>query len=420
MSEKQNAEILLSIERNQHRNLDDISFIADISGQTFLDVKVRLEREDALLNAALTLTPEADLALAARRWDINLDLARSMATDIVKRRNDIDLDDLYFAKYSKAKGEIETIDDPEKRQFKADRLAKRHGVKSTVLPEADPIDRGEVEEFRAIYNSTFDIEILIPTLALPLKQLSKQLNIPTTVFLSTLLPVIGSLSPTKTRLLISQSTNHYAPPIVWFGNVGESGAIKSPPMAMIMGPLKKLQFEAHQSYVFQKENYDRDKDDYNNKSKNDRGERPKPPKLKQLYTDDFTFESVGSICTSQPDRGLVVAIDELRGFTDSMDAHRGGKGADRSRWLSLYNGQGFKVDRKSADTLFSEQSSISVTGTIQPSILKKIMGESDEIDGFWSRFIWIPLPLTKMPEPDDIDDCSLKSVSALFLSTLKP
>ncbi|MEO1126237.1 MAG: DUF3987 domain-containing protein [Cyanobacteria bacterium J06639_16] len=43
---------------------------------------------------------------------------------------------------------------------------------------------------------------------------------------------------------------------------------------------------------------------------------------------------------------------------------------------------------------------MSVTGTIQPEVLKDLMGAGDA-DGFWSRFLWVRLPLRRLPAPDD-------------------
>jgi len=104
--------------------------------------------------------------------------------------------------------------------------------------------------------------------------------------------------------------------------------------------------------------------------------------------------------SSQPERGIVIPIDEFAGLFNGFNQYRaGGRGNDRQKFLSAYDGKPIKVNRKSGSRISISQTAISLTGTIQPCVLRKQMSDLEEVDGFWARFAWIPLPLTEMPPP---------------------
>jgi hypothetical protein len=76
-----------------------------------------------------------------------------------------------------------------------------------------------------------------------------------------------------------------------------------------------------------------------------------------------------------------------------MDAYRNGKGGDRQKWLTIWNGGGIKVNRKSSDTICVPQSSISIVGGIQPQTIANLIGgDSSQQDGLWNRFSFMGLP----------------------------
>ena len=67
----------------------------------------------------------------------------------------------------------------------------------------------------------------------------------------------------------------------------------------------------------------------------------------------------------------------------------------------IYIPKAIKVNRKAGNRISLTQTAISLTGTIQPCVLRKQMGDLNEVDGFWARFLWIQLPLTRMPAPGE-------------------
>jgi len=246
------------------------------------------------------------------------------------------------------------------------------------------------------------LTLLPKDLDTPLRRIAEGLGLPVEAYYLVLLCVAASLIPSQTRLMIDPRFQFEAPPILWGGLVGETGSGKTHIINTLTQPLKDLQAEHSARYQHQLEEYKAALREYEKKRRDDVEEPPERPKPVSLYASNYTMEAIGQILSHQPDRGLLVTPDELAVFLRSMDAYRGGKGADRAHWLSLYNGDALKVDRKTSDQIFVRYTSVSVVGGIQPSILQKTWQEDKDLgDGLWPRFAWVRVPLT--PDPDTQD-----------------
>jgi len=237
----------------------------------------------------------------------------------------------------------------------------------------------------------------------PLRRIAEGLGLPVEAYYLVLLCVAASLIPSQTRLEIDPRFQFAVPPILWGGLVGETGSGKTHIINTLTQPLKDLQAEYSIRYQHQLEGYKTALREYEKRRKSeDAGDPPGRPKPVSLYASNYTMEAIGQILSDQPDRGLLVTPDELAVFLQSMDAYRGGKGADRAHWLSLYSGDALKVDRKTSDQIFVRYTSVSVVGGIQPSILQKAWQEDKNLgDGLWPRFAWVRVPL--VPDPDTQD-----------------
>jgi hypothetical protein len=247
------------------------------------------------------------------------------------------------------------------------------------------------------------LSLLPQELNTPLRRTAEGLGLPVEAYWLVLLCVAASLIPGQTRLMIDPRFEFVVPPILWGGLVGETGSGKSHIIRTLTQPLKDLQAEYYTRYQHQLEDYKTALREYEKKKRSeDAGDPPTRPKLTSLYVSNYTMEAIGQILSDQPERGLLVSPDELAVFLQSMNAYRGGKGADRAHWLDLYNGEDLRVDRKTSDQIFVRYTSVSIVGGIQPSILQKAWGEDKDIgDGLWSRFAWVRVPL--VPEPDTQD-----------------
>jgi hypothetical protein len=254
---------------------------------------------------------------------------------------------------------------------------------ATEVSELAQLDRGS------------NLTLLPEKLDIPLRRLAERLNLPVEAYYLVLLSVAAGCISSQTRLVLDPYTEFEVPPILWGGLVGEPGSGKSHIINTLARPLKDIQAEHYQRYLNRLEAYQTALREYDRRKKNeDAGELPEKPKTVSLYAANYTLEAIAQILGQQPDRGLVVNPDELAVFLRSMDAYRRGRGADRAHWLSFYNGDALKVDRKNSDQIFVRYTSVSVVGGIQPSILQKVWQEDREFgDGLWSRFAWVKIPL---------------------------
>jgi hypothetical protein len=244
------------------------------------------------------------------------------------------------------------------------------------------------------------LTLLPKVLDTPLRRIAEELNLPVEAYYLVLLCVAAGLIPSQTRLMIDPRRRFRVPPVLWGGLVGETGSGKTHIICTLTEPLEDIQAEYRIRYQHQLENYKTALREYERKRKGeDAGDPPERPVPVDLYASDYTMEAISQILGQQPERGLLVATDELAAFLESMDAYRGGRGADRARWLSLYNGLALKVNRKTSDQIYVRYTSVSVIGGIQPSVLQNFWRDDKTSgDGFWSRFAWVKVPL--VPDPD--------------------
>ena len=219
-------------------------------------------------------------------------------------------------------------------------------------------------------------------------------NIPTEILTFCLLPILASQIDSRTELLINPGTDYRVPAVRWCGLVGDTGSKKSPVLGLLTKALSGQQNELYTEYKANKLAYDAEYRGWKATIPKDRGEEPtQPAPLRDLYFGDFTIEGIILSLSNYPNSAYLLMLDELASFFSAMDAYRGGKGGDRQKWLTIWNGGGIKVNRKSTDTICVPQSSISIVGGIQPQTIANLIGGDDsQQDGLWNRFAFMGLP----------------------------
>ncbi|MBN3897452.1 MAG: DUF3987 domain-containing protein [Nostoc sp. NOS(2021)] len=204
----------------------------------------------------------------------------------------------------------------------------------------------------------------------------------------------------NTCIEIDAGTNFRPAPILWMGLVGETGATKSPILNSILNPLEELQADAEDTYHRNLAQYKKELAEWHKLSKDEKRDMPTEPVPREYYLQDATLEAIADCLSKQPNRGVIVAIDELAGLFAGFNQYRPqGRGNDRQKWLSAYDGKPIKINRTTRPRVSISRTSVSVVGTIQPCVLRRQMSNLEEDDGFWSRYLWIQLPLTEMPPP---------------------
>ncbi|MFG6104892.1 DUF3987 domain-containing protein [Leptothoe sp. EHU-05/26/07-4] len=236
-------------------------------------------------------------------------------------------------------------------------------------------------------------------LAEPLTQIANWIGATPAAMLITLLPVAASLLQIGTELEIDAGMGFYVPPILFTGLVAPSGSKKSPIQRQILKPLSRLQEEADQDYDWAVSEYEVDLREWEVTKKEERCDRPRKPTPREYHTADATREALARIQSQQPTRGLLVTPDELAGLFKGQNQYRNGRGNDKESLLTAFDGSGLKVDRASGFRISIPRTSLSITGTIQPDILRGMMGDFSDASGQWARFLWCLLPLKSAPFP---------------------
>jgi len=130
--------------------------------------------------------------------------------------------------------------------------------------------------------------------------------------------------------------------------------------------------------------------DYNKLSAEER-KQTEPPKQTRLIIQDTTIEAAQEILKDSPN-GVLSYQDELSGWFGGMDKYSGGKGAakDRAFWLQSFNGGTYSTNRIGRGSVFIENLSVSMLGSIQPEPIREL-AENGSDDGLLQRLIPIVL-----------------------------
>jgi hypothetical protein len=275
-------------------------------------------------------------------------------------------------------------------------------LESEVDVEESRSDRkAEIENLLKIGKYQLQLqEYLHPSVAQPLERVAKWIGATPAAMLTTLYSVIGSLLQVGTRLELIKATEFYALAVVFGGLVCESGGAKTPVQKTVLNPLFALQDEAEIEYKERLEEYQQELANWK-KSKNNDEPAPEQPVPREYYTTDATSEAIALIQSQQPNHGFLGWFDELPALFKSQGQYKNGRGADGEKILSGRDGTGFKVNRASGKRLVVSQSAYSITGALQPSILRQMMGDFTDANGQWARFLWTVMQVQPAPYPDD-------------------
>lgn len=195
------------------------------------------------------------------------------------------------------------------------------------------------------------------------------------------------------------------PCILWTAIVGPSGAHKSPALAMVKSPLKRLQAreraahrEAMRTHAAQRSSSDRSVESVD-------GSSEREPHLRRYFVADVTMEALGSILAKQ-ETGLIVLRDELSGWVRSFNQYKARGGDDEARWLELWSADSLSIERRTGEerSLFVEHPAVSITGGIQPEILREVFTRSRQENGLLARLLFTmppTVPARWNPHPGD-------------------
>lgn len=233
------------------------------------------------------------------------------------------------------------------------------------------------------------------------------------------LPMLTALAAAVgSTYVLARKPDHLVPAILWAAVVAKSGAIKSAPFdAATRFILERQQDAIHRSRHFAEAEKLGD-------GSSDGAEYLPESQAERYLTGDPTVESLAMLLAENP-RGLLLARDELSGWLGNLDRYANTKGGDEAAYLSMYGGRAMHIDRKGGKPkyLFVPQAYLSITGTIQPGVMKRCMGPARQESGLKARFLLAWPPKRKMKLIDDsVPESLIESVRSIFdkLFALQP
>jgi len=220
------------------------------------------------------------------------------------------------------------------------------------------------------------------------------------------------------------------PAILWTGIVADSGSGKSPAFSSALQSLYEIEMNWQDEYAEDCERIRCAAEELGSKGKKERVALAYPP-LPRLCISDTTMEGLAPLLKENSD-GLLLAADELSGWLASINQYKGGRGSDRSHWLSLYDGTRLTIDRKTGPirVLIIPRAIVSITGGIQPGVLKRSLSLEDFESGLPARFVlamppdepigWSETPMPSAEPYVDVLDTLLAERGSRRIIPLEP
>jgi hypothetical protein len=279
-----------------------------------------------------------------------------------------------------------------------------------LIAKAEPVAAEAIEEPNDeevdLAWAPFPVNALPEPLATFVQQAAAAIGVdPSMVALPLLALVAGAIGNTR-RLVVKSGWS--IPPILWTAVVSESGSGKTPAFRVVTQFTDFAQtraFLAHEAAMSEYEtamaNYD-----LQLKDRAKRGgvapEKPEKPVARRFVVADTTVEAIVPILAGNP-RGVVLAADELAQWFGSHDCYRpGGRGGvDRPKWLSMYDAGPVVVDRKTSGTIHVPSAAVSITGGVQPAILRTLLTPDNVTSGLSPRFMLAMPPRRVMRWSED-------------------
>lgn len=212
-------------------------------------------------------------------------------------------------------------------------------------------------------------------------------------------------------------------PVLFAAIVAEPGAKKSPALKMGTLAVNILQKEYAETYKLQKkafldnlQTYDEALSTWKMLTKTERQtkekpQKPLPPTLEQITTNDATIEALSGLLQKQP-LGIIFIQDELVGWVKGMNQYRQGNGSDQEKWLSFWSCADTIINRKSEEEpQYLYRPFVNVLGCIQPDVLEELSKNKD--NGFIDRILFV------MPEPVELNYTDKEVDEALKTSTIR-
>ncbi len=252
-------------------------------------------------------------------------------------------------------------------------------------------------------NFRLKVAMLLPNpIASSLCMVASLLGLMPENYLLGILSAVGTLQNAKTRIEVCPATGWYEPSNLYTAIVAESSQRKTPIFKeVIHRPFKQLMERSAKAQELAQNQYELDLHKWSVVKAVDRLDnfQPKPtqPIGEKFLTTDPSTEGMIKQAAAHPHRTLLYCRDELSGIFGDMNKYRGGKGSDRELMLEAYSGAMIEGLRASGENTSVSEMLLGVFGGIQPKSLARLMGDGEDIDGMWGRFLMVVQPTVEAP-----------------------
>lgn len=260
-------------------------------------------------------------------------------------------------------------------------------------------------------------KILPPDLARPILLAAQNQNLRPELYLVCMLATVGSLAQNGTELVLHKGESFSVTPNIFAAIVAPPSQKKSPVLkAVATRPMQALNREASARYTQAHAEWEAAQ-----KAAHEKGEgffEPEPEREIHYFT-NATGEGILNQAGRCPNRGLLAISDELAGYFKSANQYRGGRGSDNEDLLSYYDGHGGLSLRVGGVRSDVETLNLGVLGGIQPGVLERFLGDCQDSNGGWARFIFVNQPIAASTLPDEHDGTGLADVLIPFYQQIR-
>lgn len=233
------------------------------------------------------------------------------------------------------------------------------------------------------------------------------------------LPMLSSLATAIGNSIIIQPKRGWTEPaVVWSAVVAPSGSMKSPAVKAGTRFVQDQQQRQAEAYRLAMQDYDNAYvvwETENPKRSKNRQPPPEEPTHARCLVSDATVEALVEVLHVNP-RGVLCFRDELSGLFGSFGQYKASASPDVASFLSMFNAGDIINDRKVNKTVrIVSHAAVSITGGIQPDILRRSLAGENTENGLAARFLLCEPPITpKQWVDDEVDPKLLADVGTLF------
>lgn len=212
-----------------------------------------------------------------------------------------------------------------------------------------------------------------------IKEYSEAFKVNPDMIAAMILVICGAAANRKTIL---RTFNYSNSPSLWVAIVERTGGGKSEPQSRLERPL----IDVNRDLVLQ---YKKVYAEWAAA-----GSKGTPPTRQKVVVDDTTPEILYQLLVAQ---GLYLSREELSGLF--KDFGRYNTSGEVERFLSIFSGKSFSVDRVNAASFEVENPFLSILGGIQPRVMQESFGGKNyEASGFLARWLFVVMPDSKVPD----------------------